>query len=73
MPNHKRQTIHISGTLRSRINSLAHAQAQQAETRYRSDMLRHLQDAAGEGASLDDLHAMVDVMEAGANEYRSVG
>jgi hypothetical protein len=53
----------IEGPLRSRLNSLAHAQAVQHEMRLRGDLIGKVQAAADGGATLAELHELVDNME----------
>lgn len=54
----------IVGPLRSRLNQLAHDLAMREETRLRAVLIAQVQDAADQGATAQQLHAMVDVMEA---------
>lgn len=54
----------VVGILRSRINTLAHDMAQREENRLRAALIAQLQDAADQGATAQQLHGMVDVMEA---------
>lgn len=54
----------IVGPLRSRVNQLAHAMAQTEEVRLQAVLTRQLQEAADQGATAQQLHGMVDVMEA---------
>ena len=60
----KQRFLRIQGALRSRINSLAHLLAQRHETRLRASLLAQLQAAANEGKTLDELHSLLDTMEA---------
>lgn len=55
---------HVVGILRSRINILAHEMAQREETRLRAVLIAQVQAAADQGASAQQLHAMVDTLEA---------
>lgn len=50
--------------LQSRINRLAHRQALQHEQRIKSDLTQQLQKARIDGASFDDLTAILDKLEA---------
>ena len=54
----------VNGPLRSRLNALAHSLALQHEGRIRADLIAKVQAAADAGATLAELHAMVDNMEA---------
>lgn len=54
----------IVGVLRSRLNQLAHELAQREETRLRAVLIAQVQDAADQGATAQQLHAMVDTLEA---------
>jgi hypothetical protein len=54
----------IVGPLRSRVNQLAHAMAQTEEVRLQAVLTRQLQDAADQGATAQELHRMVDTLEA---------
>ena len=54
----------IVGVLRSRLNTLAHDLAIREETRLRAALIAQVQAAADQGASAQQLHGMVDVMEA---------
>jgi hypothetical protein len=54
----------IVGVLRSRLNTLAHDLAQREETRLRAALIAQVQAAADQGATAQQLHAMVDTLEA---------
>ena len=54
----------LAGPLRARINRLAHAQALHHETRLRASLLKQVQTARNDGASFDELAALVAGLEA---------
>lgn len=54
----------LQGPLRARINRLAHRQALQHETRLRASLLAQVQTARDNGATFDELAALVDKLEA---------
>ena len=54
----------LTGPLRARINRLAHAQALHHETRLKAVLLKQVQTARDNGASLDELAALVAKLEA---------
>lgn len=54
----------LNGPLRSRINRLAHAHALHHEAALRAALLAQVQTARNCGASLDQLAAMVEGLEA---------
>jgi hypothetical protein len=53
----------VIGPLRSRLNALAHSLALQHENRIRADLIAKVQAVADGGATLAELHVMVDAME----------
>ena len=55
--------VRVIGPLRSRLNALAHSLALQHESRIRADLIAKVQTAADGGATLAELHVMVDAME----------
>jgi hypothetical protein len=52
----------LSGSLRSRINELAHAQAMGHESRLRASLLEQITTARDGGATYDELIALVDTL-----------
>ena len=58
----------LAGPLRARINRLAHAQAQQHETRLKAALLNHVQSARDGGATFVELAALVAKLEAAPPE-----
>lgn len=56
--------IPLPKTLQSRINRLAHSQALHEERRIKSELMAQLMKARTEGASFDDLAAILDKLEA---------
>lgn len=57
------QPVAIVGALKSRLNVLAHAAAVKQEALLREDLTLRLRAAAQEGATLADLHAILDRFE----------
>lgn len=53
----------LAGPLRARINRLAHSQALQHETRLKASLLAQVQTARDDGASFDELAALLDQLE----------
>ena len=58
----------LTGPLRARINGLAHANALQHETRLRASLIKQVQTARDDGASFDELAALVAGLEAAPPE-----
>ena len=54
----------LAGPLRARINRLAHLHALHHETRLKASLLEQVQTARDDGASFDELAAMVAKLEA---------
>ena len=54
----------LAGPLRTRINRLAHAQALHHEARLKALLLEQVQTARDDGASFDELAALVTELEA---------
>lgn len=68
------QAIRIAGPLKSRINRIAHAKAQRYALDEQSRLMTILQGRAATGATLDELHAHLDLIESGkgvANDTRT--
>ncbi len=63
MAKWKPSTMRAIGPLRSRLNALAHSLALQHESRIRAVLTAKVQAAADGGATLAELHVMVDAME----------
>ena len=53
----------LTGPLRARINRLAHAQALHHETSLKASLLEQVHAARDDGASFDELAAMVSRLE----------
>ena len=53
----------LAGTLRARINKLAHTQALQHEIRLKTSLTEQVKSARNDGASFDELSALVDKLE----------
>lgn len=56
----------LAKPLQTRINRLAHRIATQQEPRIKSELIEQLQAARKDGATLDDLGKLLDVMESPA-------
>lgn len=57
--------IRIAGPLKSRVNRIAHAKAQRFALDEQARLMALLQQRAETGATLDDLHAHLDLIESG--------
>lgn len=62
--NQTRAPRPLAGPLRARINRLAHSHALHHETRLKASLLEQVQTARDDGASFEELAALVDKMEA---------
>ena len=57
----------LAGPLRARINKLAHTRALQHETRLKASLLEQVKSARNDGASFDELSALVAKLEAASS------
>lgn len=55
--------IRIAGPLKSRVNRIAHARAQRFALDEQGRLMAELQKLASNGATIDDLHARLDLLE----------
>ena len=58
----------LAGPLRARINRLAHSQALQHEASLKASLLKQVQTARDDGASFDELAALVGKLETAPTE-----
>lgn len=61
----KNSPIRITGPLKSRVNRIAHGKAQRFALDEQARLMTELQKLASTGATLDDLHTHLDLVEPG--------
>ena len=64
----KNPSIRIAGPLRSRVNRLVHVKAQRFGLDEQARLMAQLQKLADTGATIDELHAHLDLIESGKGE-----
>jgi hypothetical protein len=60
----KPRSVAIVGHLRTRINQIVHAWGVEQGMAYRKRLHAQLVEASAKGASIDDLHEILDTLEA---------
>ena len=62
----KPSPLRVTGELRQRVNQISHAIGVAEGLRYRAELMARLKDAAEHGATFNELHKILDNLEAEA-------